>query len=44
MVPMLDVTTAAAVAHIRELRAEARAAALRDAARRARRARARTAR
>jgi hypothetical protein len=41
---MLDVTTAAAMAHIGELRAEAREAALRAAARKARRARSRTAR
>jgi hypothetical protein len=44
MVPTLDVTMAAAVAHIGELRAEARMAALRSAARKARRAHARTAR
>jgi hypothetical protein len=44
MVPVLDVTTDAAVAHIDELRAEARAAALRGAARKARRAHPRTAR
>jgi hypothetical protein len=44
MGPMLDVTEAAAMAHIGDLRAEAREAALRGAARKARRARARTAR
>ncbi len=44
MVPTLDVTMAAAMAHIGDLRAEARMAALRGAARKARRARARSAR
>jgi hypothetical protein len=44
MVPTLDVTMAAAMAHIGELRAEARMAALRGAARKARRAHARSAR
>jgi hypothetical protein len=39
MVPMLDVSTAAAVARLEDLRAEARAAAQRNAARQARRAR-----
>jgi hypothetical protein len=44
MMIVLDVTTDAAVAHIDELRAEARVAALRDAARKARRAHPRSAR
>jgi hypothetical protein len=43
MVPTLDVTMAAAMAHIGDLRVEARMAALRGAARKAR-ARARSAR
>jgi hypothetical protein len=44
MVPVLDVQTAVAVAHIGELRAQAREAARRGAARRARRARRRSGR
>jgi hypothetical protein len=44
MVPVLHVNAAVAAAHIGELRAEARDAALRGAARKARRARRRSAR